>query len=760
MKHRLPVGLGALVAAACLHAAPKKAKSEHRWNRMELGPTFGSSLFASKSDPDGPFAGIPKATAIRLGGEANVSIGFDADNLSIFAAWTGGFVHVRGGRDALLDHDEIRGQVRFITKGPGWTQFGEWKERPTKFGPLPRDWAKYKGLYHYGERIVLSYSVGKGSVLESPQGLKLGAEGVVFARHFNVSGLQGPESVLLAQSPKGGGVGELLDIEGVTLAVLPRFKSNGKATVIAAFVSGSGAQADFNTHRLVAKLEAGNSRFTASVWEGSESELKVFARFCKDHLPETPDLAKWTRGGPRKWKETLVTQGELGQPKKGESYVLDTLTPPFDNPWGSILHFGGHDFFANGDIAICTMEGDIWRVSGVDDGLDALSWNRIATGLYHPLGLRIVKGSIYVLGRDQISHLHDLNDDGEIDFYENFNNDAEISLNGHEFSTCLETDPKGNFYYIRCASGTRHGGSVLKVSSDGSKLERFATGFRNPNGFFVGPGGVVTAADQQGGWVPASRVDLVRPGGFYGFMPCHHREKAPDTYDGPLCWIPHKVDNSCGSQVWVPNEKWGLPKGELLHLSYGKCVMFLVMRDEVDGVPQGAVTQFPLRFASGAMRARFNPHDHQLYVSGLKGWQTSGPRDGCLQRVRYIGGDWLRPLALQAHENGLLLRFGVKLDEELATDPESYAVSHWNYRWTSRYGSPDYKVSEPEAKGRDKLEVTAAHILSDGKSVFLEIEGVVPVMQMEVAYDLETTGGRELIDKTHATLHKLRPARH
>ena len=462
------------------------------------------------------------------------------------------------------------------------------------------------------------------------------------------------------------------------------------------------------------------------------------------------------KGGPRKWAENLETMGELGIAKKGEPYALDTIQPPFDNPWRAILHFGGHDFFANGDLAVSTMEGDVWLVRGIDDKLDELTWQRIATGLYHPLGLRIVDDKIYVLGRDQITRLHDLNGDSEIDFYENFNNDAEISLGSHEYSTCLETDPAGNFYYITCASGTRHGGSVLKVTKDGGKLERFATGFRNPNGFFVGPGGVVTAADQQGTWVPASRVDIVEPGGFYGFIPSHHREEKPESYDGPLCWIPHKEDNSCGSQVWVTSDKWGLPKGELLHLSYGKCQMFLVMQDKVNGTPQGAVSKFPFRFASGAMRGRFSDRDGQLYVTGLKGWQTSGARDGCLQRVRYVGGDWPRPLALNAHNNGVLLRFGVKLDEELANDPESYAVHHWNYRWTSRYGSPDYKVSNPEKTGRDKLKVLSAKLQPNGKSVFIEIEGIQPVMQMEIAYDLENDNGDELVDKVHNTIHKLR----
>ena len=47
----------------------------------------------------------------------------------------------------------------------------------------------------------------------------------------------------------------------------------------------------------------------------------------------------------------------------------------------------------------------------------------------------------------------------------------------------------------------------------------------------------------------------------------------------------------------------------------------LVMTDETGGVTQGGVVRFPLSFASGIMRARFNPRDGQLYVSsGLGHW--------------------------------------------------------------------------------------------------------------------------------------------
>jgi hypothetical protein len=67
-------------------------------------------------------------------------------------------------------------------------------------------------------------------------------------------------------------------------------------------------------------------------------------------------------------------------------------------------------------------------------------------------------------------------------------------------------------------------------------------------------------------------------------------------------------------------------------------------------------------------------------------------------------------------------------------------------------------LSNPEKTGRDKLKVLAAKLQPDGKSVFIEIEGIQPVMQMEIAYDLEHENGDELVDKVYNTIHKLRPA--
>jgi len=83
------------------------------------------------------------------------------------------------------------------------------------------------------------------------------------------------------------------------------------------------------------------------------------------------------------------------------------------------------------------------------------------------------------------------------------------------------------------------------------------------------------------------------------------------------------MDNSSGGEAFAPaNGKWGPLDGHMIHMSYGMSRLFNVMTETVDGVMQGAAVQFPLKFDSSLMRARFNPKDGQLYVTGLKGWQN------------------------------------------------------------------------------------------------------------------------------------------
>ena len=255
--------------------------------------------------------------------------------------------------------------------------------------------------------------------------------------------------------------------------------------------------------------------------------------------------------------------------------------------------------------------------------------------------------------------------------------------------------------------------------------------------------------------MPATRIDAYRKGGFYGDMRAHHREVPPKTYDEPLLWLPRQVDNSAGGQVWIPEGKWGPLGGKMLHLSYGKCRMLLVLDEVVGGVRQAGAVDLGLQFLSGIARGRFHPDDGHLYLVGLNGWQTAAKREGCLQRVRYTGKKFLQPVGLNVLADGVKLTFAEPLDRKTAEDVRRYLVERWNYRWSADYGSQRWSVSHPDRVGQDRVAVKSARLLDDGKSVLLTLDDLRPVMQMQVRYGLTTTAGEPLSGAVYHTIHKV-----
>jgi hypothetical protein len=495
------------------------------------------------------------------------------------------------------------------------------------------------------------------------------------------------------------------------------------------------------------------------------------AVMSREPNPQVPALDKlesprsYTHGGAMRWPKTAETKGALGQ---GDGpYVVDTLTVPEDNPYHSWMRFGGVDFFSDGRAAICTWSGDVWVVSGIDDKLEHLVWKRYAAGFFQSLGLKVVKDEVYVLGRDQITRLRDLNNDGEADQYENFNNDVITAPSFHEFAFDLQADPQGNFYYAKAGAVnpggrgwqriTPHNGCVFKISPDGKKFEVFATGVRAPNGMSAGPHGEITVADNEGTWVPTCRLSYVHKGDFLGVQDLAHVEPKPTNFGDPIFWLPHEnVDNSSGGGVWVTSDRWGPFRDRLLHLSYGTCSMFLVMDGFVDGVSQGGAVKLPnLSFDSGICRARVNPVDGQVYVVGLKGWQTTAAKDACFQRVRYTGKPVRMPTSLHVQKDAIEIGFTVPIDSATAGDRDSYDVEQWNYVWSSNYGSPEVSVDDPNKKGHDPVEVKAAEVSADHKSVTLKIPNLRPVMQMKISFKINAADGTPMEYDIYNTINKL-----
>jgi glucose/arabinose dehydrogenase len=689
---------------------------------MDYGPFLTGSLDRDRavsekhSNESTEQAGNPnalaaKAVIVRVGDKPDdACIAFDTDLLRVAAGWTGGFVNLDKTHLASMKGSVPLapvGKLAFVTPTlPGWSIGDTFTDpRPRPFGPLPTSVGRYKGLYVHGGNVVFSYSVGDCDVLDRVEFRRgAGNDENRFSRTFHFSPHHTPLTLLVGDHPPG-------------------------------------------SVRVAPSDQARNLRVPISGTVSTES---------------VEDLSALTHGGPARYPESRITKGALGT---GDgAYVVDTLTLPNDNPWKSWMRPSGLDFFSDGRLAVCTLNGDVWVVSGIDESLKELKWRRFATGLYEPLGLKVAKDEVYVLGRDQITRLHDLNGDGEADFYENFNNDAPCSANYHGFAFDLCTDSRGNFYYTRAGQRMHPGlpdhGALLRVSADGSKLEPIAAGLRAANGMAIGPEDLITVADNQGNWTPSSRINVVRPGGFYGYMPhvTAAGGKPRDDYDPPLCWIPTTVDNSSGSQAWTTDAKgrFGPLSNRLFHTSYGRASLMLVTLQKLDdGVYQGGVIPMPFKFASGVMRGRMNPKDGQLYLCGLRGWQTDGAQDGALCRVRYTGKKLYMPTDINASSNGINITFSQPLDPETAEDVGSYGIEQWNYRWTADYGSPDFSVTDPAKQGHDEVTIASAKLRPDRRTVFLAIPGLRPVMQMQIRANVDAADGTTIDHTVYLTINRV-----
>ncbi len=470
--------------------------------------------------------------------------------------------------------------------------------------------------------------------------------------------------------------------------------------------------------RIVFAYRIGETKYLDAPWVKN-------GRFFREVAPlDQHSMKHVVEGGPQQWPVEIETKVRRGDQRP---YAVDTIELPTDNPWKSLMYVGGHDFLSDGSALVCTIQGDVWRVRGLHAQKHGKAkWQRFASGLHHPLGLVVSNDEVYVQCRDQLTRLVDLNDDGTADFYECFNNTFETSPAGHDFICGLERDRQGNFY---TASGNQ---GLLRISADGDRADIVATGFRNPDGLGLLPDGTVTVPCSEGEWTPASMICAVEAD---SGSPPHFGYRGP--IDGkppelPLVYLPRGIDNSSGEQTLVNSDLFGPLKGKLTHFSFGAGSWFVVLIDEVDGQRQGAVVPMTGEFRSGVHRARFSPHDGQLYVSGMTGWGTYTPDEGCFERIRYTGDPVQVPSGFHVHSNGVRIDFSEPIDTDMAEQTTSHFAQVWNYRYSGAYGSPELSTTHPGTTGHDSLHIASAHVLNDGRSLFIELPDLQPVNQLHL----------------------------
>jgi len=771
MAQRIPALVSFSLVAAV--AAP----SQQWFEQMEFGPAQALTVEHTGYTGNDTL----KAQLLRLPDGSGVV--FDTELLRMSAAWLGGPARLRL-RGTPFDGahgpmSTVVGNATAVTKvEPGWKgpagNFDDPRDIP--HGPLPRDWGRFLGHYLCGDEAVLHYQV-QGAEIHEHYAV-VGADDKRLVRRLLRIAPHQRYLTLRVMGYEGGqpsvGLGEVVYGKVEYTAPVGSKGETEKDFVMHAFIRGfDGDSITANRGDVSLTFPPTGEAETVAIYygggtaDGDWSWGKDVARGDRDR----PELTDMLEGGDPRWDQVLSAKGVRAP--DDAAYVTDWIAHPEENPWNANMRLCAFDFFSDGRAAVTTWNGDVWVVSGIDDDLQDLKWKRFATGLYDPLGLKIVDDVVYVHGRDQLTRLHDVDDDGEADHYECFNNDVQITKAFHEFAFDLQTDKDGNFYFSKGGPvnpGGRgfmkivpHHGTVMRVTPDGKELEVVVAGLRAPNGIGVGPNGEITTGDNEGTWMPRCRLNLATDAGFFGgVMDMLPDDMEKDVYDLPVCWMPMEVDNSSGGQVWVTSDQWGPHQGGLLHCSYGTCSLYRVLTEEVDGQVQGGVVRYPVDFRSSAMRPRFHPMDGQLYVCGFRGWQTSASTDAAFHRVRYTGKPCYLPSGLRTSKDGIELTFDVALDAEIAEDPESWSVSMWNYAWTKGYGSPEVSVLEPErearrgAENRDPLKVSSAKLSDDGKSVFLTVPDLRPAMQLRVQYNLDAADGELMKGDLYASIHQLR----
>ena len=728
---KLPKPQGEFVETAEMREFQKGPK----YLRMDFGPALMWTLEAAPGNI------AYKGIAVRLDegsggvGKGRVWMLYDHDTMRVAAAWTGDkFVDWRG---IAFDgshgtHTKIVGETGFINPNtPGWANpaTGGYDEARLigldnkPYGPLPREWVKFKGLHQQGDHSILSYTVGTAQVLESP-GCEVQDGRLVFTRTLEIGASDAALEMRVADetqtvTSRGQNVSQIVKANGFQVLRVPARTELERVVV-----------------RIASTLKAGTG-------------LRP--------VPAAPaDLASLTKGGASRWPTVLTSQ--TAPAVTGDGLAFDTLPFPetSSNPWQTQWRIGGLDFFADGNrLAICTWMGDVWIVDGILDPAGRLSWKRIGSGLNQPLGLKIVDDIVHITCRDQLVKLHDLNGDGETDFYECFNSDHQVTEHFHEFAMGLQTDAAGDFYYAKSA---RHAlpplvpqhGTLLRVSKDGSKTTIVANGFRAANGVSANDDGTFFVTDQEGHWTPKNRINLVRPGSFNGNMWSYGApdDKSDEAMQQPLVWLTNEFDRSPGELVRVTPSTWAPLQNRLLDISYGMGRMNLILQDESDSA-QGAAVALPMPdFPTGVMRGRFHPTTGDLYTCGMAVWASNKIQDGGLYRVRRTATPMHLPVAWKTAAGSITITFSDALDRSSAEDIKQHTLKVWDLLRSANYGSPHLNERS--------LPITEAKLAHDARTLILQVPDLAPTRGLELKCTMQGADGKAFTRTIHATIHRLK----
>jgi cytochrome c len=390
---------------------------------------------------------------------------------------------------------------------------------------------------------------------------------------------------------------------------------------------------------------------------------------------------------------------------------------------------GGLDFLSDGRMVVSTWDaaGSVYIVENhKSSNPNEIKHKLFAQGLAEPLGLKVVDDRIFVMQKQEMTELVDTNGDDVADEYRTLCDDWKVSANFHEFGFGLEE--KDGYLYATLATAIDPGGAstqpqiedrgkVLKVNINTGERTFVAHGLRTPNGIGIGYGGDIYVADNQGDWLPSSKIVHVQDGAWFGSRSVDFEGTEGLTETPPVVWLPQDEIGNSPSTPLILNV--GPYKNQMIHGEVTHGGVKRVFVEEIEGQRQGALFRFIQGLEAGVNRMRWSP-DGDLYVGGIGSTGNWGENKKLwygLQRLAYNGNAAFEMLAVRAKSNGMEIEFTEPLEPGDGWQPEDYEVMQWYYLPTVEYGGPKMD--------NRALQVKSATVSEDRKKVFLEIDGIL-----------------------------------
>ncbi|MDA0139368.1 family 16 glycoside hydrolase [Solirubrobacter deserti] len=500
-------------------------------------------------------------------------------------------------------------------------------------------------------------------------------------------------------------------------------------------------------------IEAGYGQILKLEWKtpGSSSFVVV----PKDALSTEAGVVRVTAPGNKYCEGATDTAGDgLRLDTVNPNYTLTDIRPATFQPKVS-----GMDFLPNGDLVVTTTgdvssggwvpnpeSGEVYVVKNVAGakGPGDVTYERVAAGLKNPMGVQIIGDKWYVSERGQLTELSADGADADALMDKKTLATWPNGGNFHEFAFGLIHDAD-NFYVARSVAINNGGattdpqpgqnaGTFIKISRSDWKVTTMAGGLRTPNGVGFGPDDQIFVNDNQGAWLPSSKMVHIKPDRFF-----NHFTNPAGPYDNnpvsaPALWLPqNEIANSPSNPVMI---KEGPFKGQMLFgdVTYGGLQRGFL--EKVDGEYQGAVFRHSAGLEVGVNRTAIGP-DGAIYVGGTGeggNWGEDNKLRYGLQKLTPNGKNVFDMEKMEVVEGGFRITYTQPIsDASAAKVKTAYKFNQWRYVPTSQYGGP--KVDE------ESLLVTDASVSEDKRSVTVKVDGLKPGRVVHARSPRPFTGG-------------------